>query len=171
MKSSDNCIKIIEFFESLHDGDLSKIGLQPKLCPANIVTIGYGHALQDKKGNWLKGKEGLAQIYILYPEWETITIEEAEALLIVDLVRFEKIVNNKLKITINQNQFDALVSHTFNTGGSDTLFKLVNNKSPESEILKWFTEKYITSDGKILPGLIKRRKVEAQLFLTNKLIL
>lgn len=171
MKTGNSGIEIIKFFESLHDGDLSKIGLQPKLCPANIATIGYGHALQDKKGNWLKGKEGLVQVSILYPEWETMTKEEAEDLLKVDLIKFEKIVSNKIKIELNQGQFDALVSHTFNTGGSDTLFKLINEKSPESEIIKWFTEKYITSNGKVLPGLIKRRKVEAQLYLTNKLSL
>lgn len=171
MKTGNSGIELIKFFESLHDGNLSKIGLQPKLCPANIVTIGYGHALQDKDGNWLKGEEGLLQVPILYPEWETITKEEAEEILKVDLVKFEKSVNNKIKVTLNQNQFDALVSHTFNTGGSDTLFKLINNKSPELEIVKWFTEKYITSNGKVLPGLIKRRKVEAQLFTTNKLSL
>jgi len=51
MKISKQGIELIKFFESLHDGNLSKIGLQPKLCPANIVTIGYGRALKDKKGN------------------------------------------------------------------------------------------------------------------------
>ena len=53
MKTSERGIQLIKFFESLHDGDLSKIGLQPKLCPADVVTIGYGHAVKDKNGNFL----------------------------------------------------------------------------------------------------------------------
>ena len=78
-------IELIKYFESLHDGDLKKIDLQPKLCPANIVTIGYGHALKDKDGSWLKGEEGLSKALLLYPEWETITKEEANKILEDDL--------------------------------------------------------------------------------------
>lgn len=169
MKTGEKGIELIKFFESLHDGDLSKIGLQPKECPAGILTIGYGHALQDTDGKWLKGKDGFKKISTLYPEWETITEKEADEILKNDLVKFEKIVANKLKVEVTQNQFDALVSHTFNTGGSDTLFKLINTKSTDQQILKWFTETYISANGKVLPGLIKRRKIEATLFLTGKL--
>ncbi|RTZ49407.1 hypothetical protein EJ377_01775 [Chryseobacterium arthrosphaerae] len=44
------------------------------------------------------------------------------------LPTYEKIVNAKVKIPLTQNQFDALVSHTYNTGGSDGLFSLINKK-------------------------------------------
>lgn len=45
MKTSENGIILIKHYESLHDGDLSRIGLQPKMCPAGYWTEGYGHAI------------------------------------------------------------------------------------------------------------------------------
>lgn len=41
--------EIVKHYESLHDGDLKQIGLQPKLCPAGIWTQGYGRAMRKKK--------------------------------------------------------------------------------------------------------------------------
>ena len=45
MRTSNKGIDLIKEFEGLHDGDLSIIGLQPKMCPAGIWTQGYGHAI------------------------------------------------------------------------------------------------------------------------------
>ena len=88
MKTGDLGISLIKFYESLHDGDLKKIGLQPKMCPAGIWTVGYGHALRDIDGTWLKGVAGYQRILEIYPDLETITIEEAEELLEEDLEFF-----------------------------------------------------------------------------------
>lgn len=171
MKISKQGIELIKFFESLHDGNLSKIGLQPKLCPANIVTIGYGRALKDKKGNWLKGEEGLTKALELYPEWETITKEEAEQFLYDDLKEFESKINS-LKLDFKQNEFDALVSFSYNLGfGSllkSTLLKRIKDKQGDIKeaFLMWNK-----SVGKVLSGLTKRREAEAELFLNNKLII
>lgn len=155
MKTSDIGLSLIKHFEGLHDGDLKTIGLQPKKCPAGIWTMGYGTAMRDKNGNFLKGN--------VMPK-STLTEKEAEELLAKTLEVFENIVMRKIKILIKQNQFDALVSHTYNTGGSDTLFKLVNQKAPSDQIKKWFETKYITGGGKKLNGLIARRKAESKLF-------
>lgn len=155
MKISQIGIDLIKHFEGLHDGDLKKIGLQPKKCPAGIWTQGYGSAMRDKNGNFLKGN--------IMPN-VTITEKEAEVLLDKTLDVFENIVMRKIKILIKQNQFDALVSHTYNTGGSDTLFKLINQKAPAEQIKKWFETKYITGGGKKLEGLVRRRKAESKLF-------
>jgi len=156
MKTSQIGVDLIKFFEGLHDGDLKQIGLQPKKCPAGIWTEGYGHAMRDVKGNFLKGnKMPIA----------TVSNEiQSEALLRKDLESFELIVTRKLKTPVKQNQFDALVSHTYNTGGSDTLFKLINQKAPAEQIKKWFETKYITANGKVLQGLIARRKAESKLY-------
>jgi lysozyme len=81
-----------------------------------------------------------------------------------DLQVFENIVMRKVKTKINQNQFDALVSHTYNTGGSDTLFKLINQKAPIEQIKKWWENKYISANKIILKGLVERRKVEFNLY-------
>ncbi|MFM9826438.1 lysozyme [Flavobacterium sp.] len=155
MKTSQIGIDLIKHFEGLHDGDLKTIGLQPKKCPAGIWTQGYGSAMRDKNGNFLKGN--------VMPK-VTLTEKEAEVLLAKTLEVFENIVMRKIKILIKQNQFDALVSHAYNTGGSDTLFKLVNQKAPSDQIKKWFETKYITSGGVKLNGLIARRKAESKLF-------
>lgn len=161
MKTNDEGIKLIKNFESLHDGDLSIIGLQPKMDPIGIWTEGYGRAMKDKNGNFIKGIKNKSLAY------SSITIKtELEALkaLSEDLIPREKIVLKNLRIPINSNQFSALVSYVYNTGGSSTLYKLINNKASDKEIRTWFETKYITADGKTLPGLIRRRKAEADLY-------
>lgn len=173
MKTSDIGLTLIKTFESLHDGDKTKIGLQPKMDPISIWTIGWGHALKDINGKWLKGEQGFQRLLEIYPDYETITEEEADELLQSDLVIFEYKVKSKLSPTIlevlKQHEFDALVSHTFNTGGSNTLFKLLNNFAEESEIKDWWTNRYVTAGGVYLRGLKRRRIVEWNLFKTGKL--
>ena len=165
MRTSKLGIELIKHYESLHDGDLSEIGLQPKMCPARIWTEGYGHVILDDKGKKIIG----ADFYKRARKFSKIsTKEEAERLLQEDLIKFEKIVINKINVVLKQHQFDALVSHTYNTGGSETLFKLVNDNSDEA-ILSWIRNRYITVDGKKLNGLIKRRESEAELYETGKL--
>jgi lysozyme len=161
MRTSIVGINLIKEFESLHDGDLSQIGLQPKMCPAQIWTEGYGKAMRDENGNFLKGIKDKDKAY------SNITIHneaEANAELIKSLSSRELLVCKKIKVSLTQNQFDSLVSYTYNTGGSDTLFKLINQKAPEAQIRKWFETKYITANGKTLPGLVRRRKAESDLF-------
>lgn len=156
MKTSQTGIDLIKHFESLHDGNLKAIGLQPKKCPAGIWTEGYGHAMRDSKGNFLKGANA--------PVGTVQNEVQAEHILEKDLQSFELIVSRKVKRVLKQNEFDALVSHTYNTGGSDTLFKLANQNAPDDQILKWFTTKYITGGGKVLKGLVERRKAEAKIY-------
>lgn len=164
--ASKDCFELIRHFESLHDGDLSKIGLQPKLDPSGIVTVGYGHALKNHKtGEWLRD---VTEVSKYYPQFVDMTAEDAEDLLKTDIRKFESIVNSKIKKELSQNQFDALVSYTFNTGGSANLFLYINNYS-ENVIKEWWTEHYITSNGKTLSGLIRRRKSEYELYSTGKL--
>ena len=170
MKTSNLGIKLIEYFEGLHDGDLTQIGLQPKLCPAGVWTVGYGHALTDYEGNLLRSNTSIERVRKIYPELSDITEQMAEELLREDLIFYEGIVSSKLKREVKQHEFDAIVSHTYNTGGSETLFKLINTNAPEIEIKQWWTKKYISSAGKILNGLIKRRRSEWILYNTGELI-
>lgn len=156
MKTSQIGIDLIKYFEGLHDGNLKEIGLQPKKDPIGIWTEGYGHAMIDSKGNFIKTKTT--------PKGTISTIKQAEELLKKDLTAFELIVTRKIKVSLKQNQFDALVSHTYNTGGSGTLFDLINNKASEKEIRAWFETKYITAGGVPLRGLVERRKAEAKLY-------
>jgi len=161
MKTNQEGINIIKHFEGLHDGDLKTIGLQPKMCPAGIWTEGYGRAMRDNKGNFIKGKENKE---LAYSRISIHNEKEAEEALKQDVSIREQIVMQKIKVPLTSNQFSALVSYVYNTGGSSTLYKLINNKASEKEIRSWFENHYITADGKILKGLILRRKTEASLY-------
>jgi len=167
MKTSETGIELIKHYEGLHDGDLTQIGLQPKMCPAGIWTIGYGHALTNKNtGKWLKGDEDFHFIKEQYPAFLTINEQDAMMLLATDLVKFENIVSRRITVDLEQHQLDALVSHTYNTGGSDTLFKLINEGS---DVKVWWTTKYTTASGVVQKGLVKRRQTEYDLFETGEL--
>lgn len=146
MKTSQNGINLILFFEGF--------SAKPYLDSAGIPTIGYGNTYYP----------GGKKVTMKDP---AISKEKGAELFSVVLPAYEKIVNNKIKVTLTQNQFDALVSHTYNTGGSDTLFSLINKKASPEAIRDWFTSRYITAGGKVLNGLIKRRKAEADLFFSK----
>lgn len=162
MKTSEKGKSIIKEFEGLHDGDLHQIGLQPKMDPAGIWTEGWGRAMKYN-GSWLKGAKNKALAYQL----ATIkTLDEANRALDEDLLPREKEVLKFLKISLNQNQFDALLSFYYNCGYSVTLFRLINSKSGRTQLYNWWTSHYITSEGMKLPGLVNRRKKEADLYFT-----
>lgn len=161
MKTNKAGVDIIEYFESLHDGDLTIIGLQPKMDPIGIWTEGYGRAMRDDKGNFIKG---IANKKLAYSRASIKTKEEAEKALAEDLGPREYIVSRNIKVALNENQFSALVSYVYNTGGSGTLYNLINKKASEASIRNWFETKYITAGGKAMPGLVKRRKAEADLY-------
>jgi len=143
MKISQIGVDLIKHFE----GFVSK----PYLCPAGVATIGYGSTkYTDGKKVKLNDK--------------AINENEATLLLKNTLTIYENIVNKKVKVQLKQSQFDALVSHTYNTGGSNTLFNLINNEANDESIKKWFETKYITANSKVLKGLIERRKAESKLY-------
>jgi lysozyme len=161
MKTTQIGIDLIKHFESLHDGDLLEIGLQPKMCPAGIWTEGWGQVIRDLRGQSFKG---IANKEKAYTNSVVKTKEQADKLLEKSLIVYEEIVMRKIKVPLKENQFDALVSYTYNTGGSDNLFKLINLNAPIEQIKKWFETKYITANGKVLNGLVARRKAEFKLY-------
>jgi len=142
MKTSSEGKDLIKLFEGVR--------LKAYKCSAGVPTIGYGNTYYPNGDKVQMG--------------DTITLEQAKELFDNLIVRYERIVNNKLKVDVKQNQFDALVSHTYNTGGSTTLFKLVNMKADKEKIKDWFLTKYITANGIVLQGLKKRRLKEWELF-------
>ena len=157
MRTGIKGIELIKHFESLHDGDLTQIGLQPQMCPAGVWTEGYGEVI-IYRGKQLKGKENKDLAYSL----ATIKNEqEAEERLLKSLVSREKYVTKKCKVPLTQNQFDALVSFVYNTGGSQTLFWMINEGI---DCGHWWMNHYISVKGEILPGLVRRRKAEYELF-------
>lgn len=119
---------------------------------ANVLTIGYGHTKGVKPG-------------------DIITAAEAEHLLRKDLRLYEAFVD-KLNVTSQQYRFDALVDFAFNLGCAalegSTLLKKIRACRPDAEIreefMKWVYAR-VGGKKKKLPGLVARRKWEADRFL------
>lgn len=140
MKASKTLIEAIKEFEGFRSSAYK--------CPAGVLTIGYGHTGDVKKG-------------------QKITREEAEKLLKRDLISYEAFVE-KLNVTCKQEKFDALVDFAYNLGTSalqnSTLLKKIRQCRSDDEIreefMKWV---YATVGGKKrkLDGLVTRRKWEA----------
>ena len=168
LTTSQKGISLIKSFETLHDGDLTKLGLQPKMCPAGVWTEGYGHAILDASGHQLKGPENKALAYQLA---KVKNEKEAEQLLAADLSSVESQIN-RLGLRLNQHQFDSLVSFTFNLGignlRSSTLLKLVRN-NPNDFKIAYELPKWRRANGKILLGLERRRQSEASLYFTGRI--
>jgi GH24 family phage-related lysozyme (muramidase) len=121
-------------------------------------------AYQDSVGVWTIGFGTTAGV----KEGQTISQVKAEEYLRFDLAIFEKAVTESLKVPVNQNQFDALVSFTYNVGvsafRSSTLLNLINEKTDKKVVAAEFS-KWVKAGNQTLPGLVSRRKVESELFL------
>lgn len=120
-------------------------------CPAGVLTIGYGHTGPDVHD----GKK--------------ITEDEAEALLRADLEKFEEGVTKLIgAMPVTENQFSALVSLAYNIGlgnlkaSSPLMYhKAKNYKQAAISFGLWNK-----ANGKVLKGLERRRKAEADLYAT-----
>jgi lysozyme len=143
MKTSEIGKKLIIDFEG--------IKLNAYKCPSSIPTIGVGNTYY-LNGN--KVKIG-----------DKITLPQAMELFESLLPKYEKTVLNAIKVPLTQNQFDALVSFCWNCGSSKTLFKMINENFSEMNIVNWWVSHYIMGGGKVLNGLVRRRKAEATLFV------
>lgn len=122
------------------------------LCPANILTIGYGHTRGVRLG-------------------QTCTEAEAEQFLKEDLELAEAEVNKVVdKVDLTQGQYDSLVSFTFNLGAGNfktsTLRKKVLNNPADPTIMGEFG-KWVYVRGKVSLGLQKRRLEESKLYFSN----
>ena len=114
------------------------------ICPAGVLTIGYGHTGKDVKPN------------------QTITKRKAISLLKKDLARFERHVQSYNYIyEWTDNEFSALVSFAFNIGNIDQLTAYGTRTRSQ---IRTAMLKYVKANGKTLPGLVKRRKAELKLF-------
>jgi lysozyme len=163
MKISNYGEKLIKHFESLHDGDLKQIGLQPKMCPSGIWTEGWGHAIVYN-GKFLKGIENKDLAFRLAT---VFTESDADKLFKSDIEEVCADVEGRLTVQLKQHEFDALVSHAYNCGLSPTLFRMINTKT--GDLKEFWTSRYVTADGIKMKGLVRRRAVEYNLYATGEL--
>lgn len=152
MKISDKGLALIKHFE----GCLKPVpGLSGHfcayLCPADKLTIGWGHT-NDHGRQFNQGSV-----------W---TQAECDAELANDMAKFEAVVDRLVKVELKQNQYDALVSFSYNCGAgalqTSTLLKKVNASDfvgAAKEFNRW-----THGGGRVLLGLVRRRAAESLLF-------
>lgn len=133
-------LRLLKSFEGLR--------LQAYQDSVGVWTIGYGTTSGVRPG-------------------QVITEAQAEALLKRDLNRFEAAVEDLVNVSINDDQFSALVSFTYNVGegalASSTLLRLLNSRDYQGaaeQFLRWNK-----AGGMELAGLTRRRRAERALFL------
>ena len=141
MKTSENGIKLMHYFEALR--------LEAYLCPAGVLTIGYGHTGPDVYKGMVITKERADELFSRRLEKE-----------------FEPGAGAKLRRLPTQNQFDAMVSLAYNIGVGNfqrsTLLILFNRADflgASSQFMAW-----TKAAGKELLGLKRRRHAERMVF-------
>ena len=137
MKTSSKGVSLIKSFEGCR--------LKAYKCPVGVWTIGYGHTAGVKEG-------------------DIITQEQADEYLRNDLAKYEKAVMNYDGIYhFNQNQFDALVSFTYNCGVGNLKNLTQSGKRTLAQISARLLI-YNKAGGVVLRGLQRRRAAEKELF-------
>ena len=145
MKTSPQGLAIIKKFEGFR--------AKPYRCPAGVATIGYGSTYYAD-GRPVKMTDA------------PITEAQAQELLQATLAKYEDCVNGAVKMPINQNQFDAFVSFTYNLGcgafRKSTMLQLFNTGYAGAAAAQF--NRWTRGGGKVLPGLVARRAAERALF-------
>jgi len=122
------------------------------LCPAGVWTIGHGHTSMAGEPRVFPGMR--------------ITRKDADAVLAQDLALFGRSVSKYVKVTLNDNQFGALVSFAFNVGeaafAKSSVLAAVNAR--DFDAVPRRLNLWVKANGKVLPGLVKRRTAEGLLF-------
>ncbi len=145
MRTSENGIALIKRWEGLELESYQDI--------AGVWTIGYGHT--ETAG----------------PE-QKINEREAEALLARDLEPRERAVDDLTSVSLNQNEFDALVSFVYNVGinayKNSTARKRLNrgDRVGAAEALTWWNKATVGGVLREVTGLTRRRASERGVFLT-----
>lgn len=140
-RTNKNGLLLIKSFEGLR--------LKAYRDPVGIWTIGYG----TTRG--------------VRPDM-SISEAEAEQFLQQDLIRFEQDISGAVAAPVNDNQFSALASFTYNVGSgalrSSTLLKLLNGRQDIRKTADEFP-RWNKAGGRVLDGLTRRRNAERALFL------
>ena len=140
MKTAQPGVDLIKEFEGFR--------CDAYLCPAGVWTIGYGHTEGVHPGDYVSRERG-------------------EEMLREDLMYFEAAVSDLITVSLAQNEFDALVSFTYNCGvgalGGSTLRKRLNAGESKPKVFREELPKWVKAGSETLPGLVRRREAEVEL--------
>lgn len=154
--------------------------LDPYLCPANELTVGYGHVLLPKDARYYFNLEP-SRLAVLIQECKRLrrvspqirsrlrcTPAMAKEWLRMDANIAGQAIRNMIHVDLNQHQFDALVSFVFNVGqgnfAKSTLKKLINARRYDLAAKQF--DRWRFAKRKVMPGLVRRRAEERKLFET-----
>ena len=160
MKVSAAAIKTIK----CHEG----VKTRPYQCPALIWSVGVGHVI-DPSHIAVKYEE---RRNLPIPDgWNrSLAMDEVDAILAQDLAKFERGVARLCPAALgHQGIFDALVSFSFNVGLGNLQrsgLRMKTNRGDFEEAADEFL-KWTKAAGKVLPGLVKRRKDERAMYLSG----
>ncbi len=129
---------------------------QPYLCPAGVVTIGYGST---------RGLDGRP----LEASHRKITLGEGESLLRRDLDQASRSVDLLVDVPLTGDQFSSLVSFCYNVGSGALAASTLRAKLNRGDYLGASEEfgRWRFAGGKVLAGLVRRRAAERRLFLSG----
>jgi len=156
MKVSNKCIEQIKKDEGIRN--------RPYQCPALLWTVGCGHVIDPHHA---KVKLADRKQLPIPAGWDRVlSADEINDILRKDLARFEAGVSRLIKVELTQGQFDALVSFSFNVGlgnlQNSTLRMKVNRSDFEGAAEQFLV--WTKAGGRVLPGLVKRRSHEKEMF-------
>lgn len=127
------------------------VELDPYQDVAGYWTIGVGHLIMDSEEHLMT---------------DHLTYEEAMELFREDVVIYEETVARYVTTSLEPHQFDALVSFTYNLGGSNfrrsTLLKRVNSR--QFYDVPYQLSRWNKAGGVPVRGLSRRREAEGILF-------
>lgn len=170
MKLSDQGAALMHRFEGCRD--------RPYLCPAHMWTIGYGHVLYQDQLRLPMARTPetrtipmIRKEYPLRPEHFRIwSKEEIDALFQADVASFERgVLRLAPGLAGHQGAFDACVSFAFNAGLGNfqrSQIRIKINRGDWQGAADAFMQ-WTKGGGRVLPGLVARRKAERELFLQS----
>jgi len=146
-----------------HEGVRTK----PYRCPALLWTVGVGHVIDPNHiGVKLDERRNLP----IPQGWDRVlSMDEVDAILANDLASFERGVLRLCPTGLTQSRFDSLVSFSFNVGLGNlqrSSIRMKHNRGEFQEAAEAFMQ-WTKAGGKELPGLVKRRKDERALYLSE----
>jgi len=154
-KVSDTGASLIKHFEQCR--------LAPYLDGVNVATIGWGNTFYPGGKKVTMNDKPISQVYA-DTMFKTVLSKFAQD--VVHLITVSKTTG------LHQHQFDSLVSLAYNIGvgafGKSTLLRKVNANPDDPEIVAEFL-RWNKAGGKMLPGLTRRRTVEAHYYITGNL--
>jgi len=158
VKVSSACIEGIKKDEGVR--------VRPYRCPALLWTVGVGHVIDP---NHIRVKLDERKGLSIPDGWDRVlSMAEVDDILAKDLATFERGVLRLCPEGLTQGRFDALVSFSFNVGLGNlqrSTIRMKHNRGDFDGAAEGFMA-WTKAGGKELPGLVKRRKHERDLYLS-----